>query len=388
LLRPNWDKYTKIKMGVVDGVPDFIKEMGEQNRHLYTYMSDKGIIDRFYPEEIVSDELQIEKVNKILSLLSVKRTKSDFLFYTATRPGNPLYEKPILDTGRGLYQVFEVKQVIHSINTILEQFSTKTQVNATKYVKNKGKLLEDRIIQLFSNFFKSDYRFNHNYYVDGCEQDLLFLWKDYAFIIEAKGYSLREPLRDPDKAFVRIKDDFNDCIGYGYSQTRRVEKKFIDGVPLTITDKDGNVIDVIDTNQYDEDFSIIVNLKSFGQIQCDLSTLLQLEYEDDVYPWAVKLDDLEIFLLTLIARKKTPQDFVNFLLMREALHEKLICSDELELCGAFIEGKLKQKKIDIANIIATQPNMGDIFDQQYDKGMGFKNEKYLKEKQSGNFLFW
>ena len=48
------------------------------------------------------------------------------------------------------------------------------------------------------------------------------------FIIEAKGYSLREPLRDPQKAFVRIKDDFNNSIGYGYEQTKRVEKKFIE----------------------------------------------------------------------------------------------------------------------------------------------------------------
>jgi len=388
LLRPNWEKYTKIEMGVVDGVPDFIKEMGEKNKHMYTYMSDKGIIDRFYPEEIQTDDLPIEKVKTVLDFLSVKRAKSDFLFYTSTRPGNPLYEKPILDTGRGMFQVFEVKQVIHSINSLLEQLLSTTKENETKYLKKKGALLEERIIELLSSFFKSDFKIYHSYYVDGNEQDILFLWNNYAFIIEAKGYSLREPLRDPDKAFVRIKDDFKSCIGYGYSQTRRVEKKFIDELPLEITDKDGKVIDIIDTKQFEEDFSIIVNLKSFGQIQNDLSTLIKLENDDDVYPWAVKLDDLEIFLLTLISRKKKPIDFVNFLLMREALHEKLICSDELEICGAFIEGKLKQKKIDYANVIKTHPRMGDIFDHQYNKGMGFKNEKYLNEKQSGKYLFW
>jgi hypothetical protein len=43
LLRPNWNKYTKIKMGVVEDAPDFIKEMGEENRHFYMYMSDQGI---------------------------------------------------------------------------------------------------------------------------------------------------------------------------------------------------------------------------------------------------------------------------------------------------------------------------------------------------------
>lgn len=388
LLRPNWDKYTKIKMGVVDEAPDFIKEMGEQHRHLYTFMSDKGITDRFYPEELISENLPIEKVKIILQHLAIKRAKTDYLYYTATRPGNPLFEIPILDIGEGMYQVFEVKQVIHAIENLLEQICTTTEENTTKYVSKKGKLLEVRIVELFSSFLKTEFKVFRGYYVDGCEQDILILWKKYAFIIEAKGYSLREPLRNPEKAFVRIKDDFDACIGYGYTQTRRVEKKFIDGVPLKITDKDGKLIEGIDTTKYEQDFSIIVNIKSFGQIQCDLSTLIKLENDDDVYPWAVKLDDLEIFLLTLTAQKKTPLDFVNYLLMRETLHEKLICSDELEICGGFLIGKLKQKQVEKINIVMTAPDLGDVFDKQYQKTMGFKNEKYLYEKQSGKLLFW
>jgi len=388
LLRPNWDKYTKIKMGVVDEAPDFIKEMGEQHRHLYTFMSDKGITDRYYPEELISETLPIEKVKIVLQHLVIKRGKTDYLYYTATRPGNPLFEKPILDIGEGMYQVFEVKQVIHAIESLLEQICTATEEHKTKYVSKKGKLLEDRIVELFSNFFKTDFKVFRGYYVDGCEQDILIFWKNYAFIIEAKGYSLREPLRNPEKAFVRIKDDFDACIGYGYTQTRRVEKKFIDGVPLKITDKDGKLIEEIDTTKYEQDFSIIVNIKPFGQIQCDLSTLIKLENDDDVYPWAVKLDDLEIFLLTLVAQKKKPIEFVNYLLMRETLHEKLICSDELDICGGFLIGKLNQKQVDKNSVIVTAPDLGDIFDKQYHKTMGFKNEKYLYEKQSGKFLFW
>jgi hypothetical protein len=389
LLRPNWKDYTKIQMGVVDNAPDFIKEMGKQQEHLYYFMADHGIKDRFYPSELVSENLPIEKVNIILNLLSICRSQSDFLYYTSSRPGNPLYEKPIVDIGNGMFQVFEVKQVIHAVENLLEQICTSTKEDTTKYVDRKGKLLESKIIELFTNFFKADdLKVFQGYYVDGNEQDILILWEKYAFIIEAKGYSLREPFRNPEKAFVRIKDDFNACIGYGYSQTRRIEKKFIDCVPLRITDKDGKLIEEIDTSQYEEDFSIIVNLKSFGQIQTNLSTLLTLENEDDVYPWAVKLDDLEIFILTMIAKKRKPTDFVNFLLMRETLHGKLICSDELEICGAYLTNKLNQKTIDRTDTIVTAPDLGDIFDKQYHKTMGFKNEKYLHEKQSGKYLFW
>lgn len=388
LLRPNWKSYTKIKMGVAEDAPDFIKAMEEEMAPTSTYMTDPGIIDRFYPSELVSETLPSEKVNAIIGLLSLERQQTDFLYYTATKPGNPLLEKPILNIGSGMYQVFEVKQVIHATNTLLERICSTTKPNTTKYVEIKGKLLEERIVELFSQFLKSDFKVYTGYYVDGCEQDILILWKQYAFIIEAKGYKLREPFRNPEKAFVRIKDDFNSSIGYGYVQTRRVERKFIDGLPLRITDKDGKLLEEIDTTKYTQDFSIIVNLESFGQVQCDLSTLISLENEDDVYPWAVKLDDLEIFLLTMMAQKKVPQALVDFLLVRETLHGKLICSDELEVCGAFLEGKLKQQFIDRHNYIALAPGMGDIFDKQYHKGMGFKNEKYWDEKKSGKWMFW
>jgi hypothetical protein len=76
------------------------------------------------------------------------------------------------------------------------------------------------------------------------------------------------------------------------------------------------------------------------------------------------------------------------LLFRETLHGKLICSDELEICGGYLKGKLRQKDIDRAEMVNPDPTFGNIFDEQYHKTMGFKNEKYLFEKQSGKFLFW
>jgi hypothetical protein len=388
LLRENWESYTKIKMGVPDDAPDFIREMGEKDKHLYYFMSDKGIKDRFYPKELVGETLSLEKVTAILQLLSIKRAKTNFLYYTETKPGNPLYERPILDLENGMFQVFEVKQVIHAIAMLLEQICTSTEPNRTRYVKRKGNLLEDHIADLMSLFFKKDFKIFKGYYVDGFEQDVLILWRSYAFIIEAKGYSVREPFRNPEKAFVRIKDDFDSSIGYGYIQANRVSKKFKEGSTLLIADERGTVIDEVDTTTFDEDFTIIVNLKSFGQSQCDLSMLLNLENEDSVYPWAVKLDDLEIFLLTMIALKKDPTDLVDFLLMRETLHGKLICADELEVCGGYLKNKFPQSNIDSTEVVVTAPNLSDIFDHQYLKGMGFKDEKFLNEKQSGNYLFW
>ena len=386
-LKKNWKEYTKIEM-VNTAPPELGFTPPESTWAMYHYMADQGMINRFYPKELVSENLPIEKVEKILALLSCERAKSDFLYYTSTKPGNPLYEKPIIKAEKGLFQVFEVKQVLHSIENLLETICSTNKADITKLTKRKGDLLESKIVTIFSKFLGKDFTVYRSYNIDDCEQDILILWKNLAFIIEAKGYNLREPLRDPNRAFVRIKDDFKNCIGYGYEQTMRVESKFLEGKPFKIYDKNGNTIGEINPDNYGDDFySIIVNLKSFGQIQNDLSTLLEIG-EDDVYPWVIKLDDLEVFLLTLIKKKKTPKYFANYLLFREELHGKLVCSDELEVCGGYLINKLNEKIVDKFDTIVTTPDLPEVFDEQYRKEIGFDNEKYLKEKRSGKYIFW
>lgn len=387
-LRKDWDKYSELKIGMMEGVPDEIKQLGEASKPMYTLVSDYGIICRFFAEELISANLPIEKVKNILQLLSRKRKQSDFLFYTDTKPSNPLSENPIVDIENGMFQIFEVKQVLHAIDNLLESICSRTPQSTSKLVDKKGKLLEKRIVELFELFFKKDFKKYVGYYVDGCEQDILFLWKNYAFIIEAKGYNLREPFRNPEKAFKRIKDDFDSSVGYAYEQTKRIEQKFLNKEILIITDKKGNIIQEIDTSRYENnDFSIIVNLKSFGQIQADLSLLLDIE-EDCVYPWVVRFDDLEIFLLTLIAKRKNPDYFINYLLLREDLHGRIICSDECEICGGYISGNINLKLLEAGETIVTHPSLANVFDEQYRKGLGFKNEKYIEDKKNEKTIFW
>ena len=108
----------------------------------------------------------------------------------------------------------------------------------------------------------------NNYVIDGCEQDIIVLWNGHMFVIEAKAYTNREPFRNADKAFTRIKDDFNSCIGYAYKQCKRIENKMKAGKPFDLLDKNGNVIKTINPADYDgNDFYIIVNQESFGHLQ-------------------------------------------------------------------------------------------------------------------------
>ena len=157
---------------------------------------------------------------------------------------------------------------------------------------------------------------------------------------------------------------------------------------VRLKDKDGNILKSIIPEDYDgNDFYMIVNQEAFGQIQIDLSSFLTID-EGHNYPWAVRFDDLEIFILTLMARKKKPSYFFDFLIMREYLHGHVICSDEGEICGAYITGDLTESMAESEEVLTFTLSSADVFDTQYRKGMGFKNEKHWKQKHDGSTIFW
>lgn len=47
-----------------------------------------------------------------------------------------------------------------------------------------------------------------------------------------------------------------------------------------------------------------------------------------------------------------------------------------------------QVKMDRLDTIVTKPDLTAVFDEQYNRVLGFENEKLLEEKRSGRYLFW
>lgn len=384
-LRENWEEYTDLSVGVREDVPEDFSQLFDSHKATYTFVIDPGIKYRFKSSDIATNGLSVEKVEKILSFLSTERFNSDFLYYTSN---NPIIRHPIVKLENGMYQIFEEKRILHAILTILDDICKVDENTKSRVSHHKGNYLENCIVDLFGKFFGSKAEIFRGYYLNDCEQDTLILWKDYMLVIEAKAYTNKEPFRDSERAFKRIKQDFDRSIGYAYKQCKRVEDKMKLGIPFEIKDSKGNVIRIINPKDYDgEDYYLIVNQDAFGQIQTDLSIFLSIE-DGYNYPWAVRYDDLEVFILTLIAKKKKPSFFFDFLIMREYLHGHIICSDEGEICGAYITGDITEEMSESDDIVSFSPNSADVFDIQYRKGMGFKNEKHWKQKHDGSTIFW
>ena len=248
-----------------------------------------------------------------------------------------------------------------------------------KYKQDKDKAFEKKVEELFRCFFPPKTKIFTNYSVDGVtENDLLVVIGDTCIVVEIKNCGFREPFRDPIKSFPRIKKDYSKAIQLGYEQCKRVEDVLLSGNDIDILEA-SNMKKVqyhLKSKNIRAVWSVVVTDFKYGIIQTDLASLLDKD-EDSLYPWSVCVDDVEAFFLLMRKMLKgiASHRFVEFLEYRERLHGHVLCSDEIEICGWYLNDREQFKGCaDMASLINTSPNMGTIFDAYYRVGLGFKNE--------------
>lgn len=381
---PTWEEFAEemFEKGIMP--PDWNNYLPDHFKNLFEFVYDKGKMFRFKKDQLI-DRFGTTKAECFLNALVIDRQESNFLYYTEP---NILQSNPIFRVREGEYQAIQTSQTVNAIYNKLAQFCTKNSNLNERFYATRGKKLEEKIEQIFQRFFKNKSFVHRGFYTEeGNEQDLLFLINGVALIVEAKASKRDEPRRDPDKAYPLILVNFNETIQKGYDQAYRVKEKFINREPLKVyldQKLKKHVVDV-KTKNYHSAFSIIVTLERFGQIQTDLSELLET-YDDDEQPWSVCIDDLEVFLLALERQGRKLKDLIQFLKIREKIHGSLITQDELDICGGFLNGKIDRRAMNLEEVFFLKPNYADIFDKLYEEGLGFNNERQLERKKSNNFL--
>lgn len=324
-----------------------------------------------------------QKIDKFLELFACNESgKSSYIFYTDK---NQLDEKPIIQLSQNEYLFVYQKQLPVAYYNFFYRFYSQN-LNKEKMQKIRGKILEEKCFEILKDFFKKEKKtyFYQNYYIDNNEQDILVLSNGAAFIIETKANSFREPFRDIEKSYIKIRDDFKANIQKGYEQCERVRKKFLKGDTFEIYDSRGKLITTINPNKYYDVFNIIVTQERLGPIQQNLGYLLNKNINER-YPFSIYINDLEIFFRTLRLKTRNPRyEFVTFLKKRELLHERLFSSDELDICATYLSNKDLFLKLaeDLNATITMCPDNQNYFDELYFQGIGLlKNELNIEEKK-------
>lgn len=384
----NWQKFTAscIEKGLHDP-KDWINEAPDEIYAFVNFMQNPGSFLKLDLNKIDYDSISKSKYEKILKLFTFKISpKEDIVYYTEN---NALMESPLIRLNENHFLPFYIKQYLNAAYNFLFDFSSR--INKEKLLKQRDSFVEEKVETLFKDFFGKQASIYSNYSIDNnkSEQDILILYKNTAIIIEVKAGSYRAPMRDPEKAYKKLESDFKKIIQNAYNQTLRVKDAFYENESLIVRNEKKQKLDEFSTVKFRGNlYSIIVSLERFGHIQSNLENMLKIDKNDD-FPWAVSLDDLETFLLTLNKSKKRNkiQAFLQYVKIRENYHGHLLCSDELELCGLY----LKRPKDFVVwsntdKVIVTTDDLTEPIEKAYSDGIGFKNERNSiakKDKTTG-----
>lgn len=341
-------------------------------------LADKAIIRLAIPITKIKEFIASEKVDLLLSFFTLIRDNNEeYLYYTDPCP---YLTKPLLLIDTAHIVLVYSKQLINAIYDFLFDLCTEIDGTGRRVFCQRENYLEYKTEEIFKEFFGSKAIIHSNYVINFSEKDILILLDNCAFIVECKANKYRIPFRDPIKAYERIKDDFKKSIGKAHVQSKEVQKYFSQGQKFEIRDEKGKLMDTINPESYKQVFSIIVTQERFGQIQCNLGHLLDTHGKEN-FPWAVSLDDLETFLITLNRKTNHIQEFITYLKLRQKLHDRLYCFDELELCATFLmHPPTFEQYCNHTMPLLTQGDMNLFFDELYSVGFGFKDELNIKEK--------
>jgi hypothetical protein len=376
-----WQAFTKecLEKGITDP-KDRINEAREEIYGSANLMRNPGSFLITDTSAIGLTTIEQEQWARIISLFTfVSPSTTDIAYYT---DDNQLMSQPLVALEGTKFLPFCLKQFVHASYDFL--FDKCASFDKQRLLKSRDEYVERKVQEIFRKLFPSNAFFYTNYSVDDgeSEQDILILFKKVAIVIEVKASNYRAPMRDPLRAYEKLKSDFKKCIQYGFEQTTRVVTAFREQERVKIVDSKRKLLYEFDPDRY-QVFTVVVTYERYGQIQANLADMLELG-ADAQYPWCVCLDDLEAFMLTLAKRKNKVQEFLTFLEHRKAFHGHLLCSDELELCGLFLEDSIHFARLSRRQeTVVTEPHLTKPIEESYRNGMGFRHERFFKEKRSG-----
>lgn len=233
-----------------------------------------------------------------------------------------------------------------------------------RFLKRRDLFLESRVVKAFRGIFDQNALFFPQEYErddSSLEHDLVMVNGRSLFLVEAKAGSVREPFRDPDRAYPRILTNFRQTIQEGYEQARRIRQRLQSHQSVELFDRNGVSIATLKPEDFDDIFCICVTADCFGPLATDLA-LLEKEGQEE-YPWVVTYYDLESFADALQYRGWSHEQLCDYLKARLRLYGLVATGDELDIAGIFITHESLDVLLEAeADKIAMDGSTSQVFD--------------------------
>ena len=356
----------------------------EEERALAQKHPVKEAFEKFFHQislvhHIPISELKIkfgdDVANEIINIFSISRSPSDFRYYTEP---NPVEASPSWKLSDEFLFCPFLEQLLNAIYQYLYEFFDKSSIQQ-KFYTVRDKQAEIKTRKIFEDFFGNEATFYDSVYeTDKAqnEHDLIVKLDKVLFIIEVKASKQKEPFRDPDKAFNRIKRDYKSDRGIqkAYDQAYNLKSLIASQEKTKLFNSKGEILIELKKAEIEKVYIICITVEQLGMLASNLSLLLQKE-TNEPYPLAINLYDLESLLDGFTYKKKNKKDLLQYLDEREKYHEQLYASDELEIAGSFLSYGSLSKTVKSKDIqMFFTPDMSNIFDKIYFEKKGIEYE--------------
>ena len=317
--------------------------------------------------EAIQTEFGIEKGNSFWRLFVSKRGEVEKLSYLTER--NIAEERPLFELEPGVASCPLINALHFAVFNTGEQ-RLRDSLHKDAFLRARDKALEGEVKETLQGFFQSDAILLPNVYESAdlqYEHDLVVLWNGMLFVIESKASPPVEPFRDPDKAFTRISHAFRSDRGIqkGFDQANRLRKVVTASKTLDLYDGDRQLVCSVESSEISKTYLICVTRDNFGVLATDLALLLQ-KADDEDYPWAPNILDLQALIEAWQYLKWGPEKLCEYLDGRIRLHGKIFASDELDVAGYFIRHGHFARLLELqADRIVLEPHYSDVFDKIY-----------------------
>lgn len=319
-------------------------------------------------QKILTAEVGEDVASAFFRLLSIRRGDQPDYFYPTEE--NLVISRPLIWIEEGRFGCGDPNLLLPALLRNFEERLLGSDLRE-RFLQNRAAAVAAKAEEIIASFLPPEGHTWSELYETSTshfEHDVLAKVGDRYLVVEVKSTPPKEPFRDPEKAYERLRQDFRSDTGIqkAYDQARRLKDLLSEGGALTLYSKRGEPTVVLPSGDRAV-HCICVTADSFGALATDLSLLLEKK-DDEPYPWAVSVADLETALEGLTALGKEFDDLWRYLDARSELHGRVFGSDELEFLGAFLRfGSFDQFGSQNLDHIGLSPDLSDIFDELYAK---------------------
>lgn len=315
----------------------FMKGVQERTRHLFEdYLSFISCSVAFNFDSIRAC-MGDNAVDSFIKMFVTERGHSSEIKFITD--DNPFTYKPIITINNYDYMLPMSNAIYDAVILNIEKFFKQSKF-AEKFRKSRDIRLELETSCVLNDFFPestiildSVFETNNSHN----EHDLILFYDRTILIVEAKAAPRRAPLREPNKAYIRIRDDFKRKSGIqsASEQANNLRRLILSNDETNLYNKKGDILFTVKRCEYDNIYCVCVTKDDFGMLATDLTLMLDKK-EDEPYPWVICLQDLKFYIECLKDMNLSSDYLIEYISERITLHGKAIANDELEYAGAYL----------------------------------------------------